>query len=261
MKLEARQLAVGYGGAPVLSGVDFAVPEGKIATLIGANGSGKSTLLKTFGRLRAPLGGAALLDGRSVWAYPPAALARELAILPQLRESPAALTVGELAALGRYAHRAGRAADRAAVERALVRTRLSELRDRRLGELSGGERQRAWIAMTLAQEPKTLLLDEPTTYLDIRCQFEVIELVRDLNREMGLTVLMVLHDLDLAARCSDLILTVSGGTVTHAGTPEEILTPAILAETFGIGAEILRDAAGNLHCLVTGRVPDAPAEV
>lgn len=260
MKLEICELTAGYGTLQVLESLNLEVPEGKIVTLLGANGSGKSTLLKTVGRLLKPRCGTVLLDGQSVHAGDTRELARQLAVLPQLHQAPEHLTVEELVKLGRFPHRREAGRDRAAVERALQLTRLERLRHRTLGTLSGGERQRAWIALTLAQEPRVLLLDEPTTYLDIRGQFEVLELVRQLRDELALTVLMVLHDLNLAARVSDCLVTLKDGRIHRFGTPREVLTVAELRAVFGVEALIALDETGIPNCIPVGAVRERSGE-
>ena len=258
MKLEVKGLRGGYGGKPVLDGVEFTVEPGTVATLLGANGCGKSTLLKMIGRILKPEGGSVLLDGRAVGQYDTAELARKMAILPQLHQAPGDLTVEELTAFGRFPHKKGRpglnAHDREMIGDALRRTRMDHLRHRPVGTLSGGERQRAWIAMTLAQEPEILLLDEPTTFLDVCCQFEIAELIRDLNRERGITVLMILHDLNLAARCSDQLILLKDKRVYRAGAPGEVLTVPNLRAVFGIEAKIIPNETGVPYCIAVGSV-------
>ena len=260
MKLEVTSLSAGYGCKLVLDGVELTVPDGRVVTLVGANGSGKSTLLKAVGRLLKPKGGSILLDGREIRDYDTAELARRMAILPQLHHAAGEITVRELVGFGRFPHRTGlgglNAHDREVIEESLHLTRLEAFGDRRVGTLSGGERQRAWIAMTLAQEPKLLLLDEPTTFLDIRCQFDVIELIGDLNRRLGITVLMVLHDLNLAARCSDLLVTLKERRIRNVGTPLEIKTPETLRDIFEIESSILTGADGIPCCIPTGSVKE-----
>ncbi len=263
MKLEISRLCAGYGAKPVLDGVDLTIPEGSVTTLLGANGSGKSTLLKVIGRLLAPRSGAVLLDGKRIHSFNTAELARELALLPQLHHAPGETTVRELVGFGRFPHRTGlggfTARDRAVVAEMLELTRLTGLADRRITTLSGGERQRAWIAMTLAQQPKLLLLDEPTTFLDIRCQYEIIELVRDFNRRLGVTVVMVLHDLNLAARCSDLLVALKDRRIRCAGSVREIMRPDILREIFGIESEIAEGSDRIPYCIPTGSVRESAA--
>ena len=256
MRLELQELAAGYGKKIILDGVSLEAPEGKILTLLGPNGCGKSTLLKTIGRLLRPRGGAVLLDGKSIHQLDTAKLARDLAILPQLHHAPADLSVRQLVSCGRFPHRKGFGPpgkhDTKVVDHVLEQTRLTGLAHRPLATLSGGERQRAWIAMTLAQEPNLLLLDEPTTFLDICCQFEIIELVRELNRELGITVVMVLHDLNLAARCSHLLAAIRDGKLRYAGSAEEILRPEILREIFEIEAKVVTGADGLPYCIPVG---------
>ncbi len=257
MKIDVQSICASYGSDPVLNGVDFSVEPGTVVTLLGANGCGKSTLLKVVGRLLAPSGGAVLLDGKSVRDYSAPELARQMAVLPQIHDAEQELTVRELAAYGRFPHRASfrmtlSGHDQEIVERSIRLMRLEKLRDRELSTLSGGERQRAWIAMTLAQEPRVLLLDEPTTFLDICCQFEILETVRMLNRKLGLTVVMVLHDLNSAARCSDRLIMLKDRAVCYSGTPREVMTPAILRDVFEIEAEILPGKDGVPYCVPTG---------
>ncbi len=260
MRLELKSLFAGYGAKLVLDGVSLDIPEKSIVTLVGPNGCGKSTLLKAVGRLLKPKHGTILLDGKAIRDYDTQTLARQMAILPQLHHAAGEITVAELVGFGRFPHRAGlggiNSHDREVIGEVLRLTRLEELRDRAVCTLSGGERQRAWIAMTLAQEPKLLLLDEPTTFLDIRCQFDVIELVRDLNQRLGITVLMVLHDLNLAARCSDQLITLKERKIRHIGTPLEILTPGILREIFEIESTIHLGGDGIPYCVPTGSVKE-----
>ena len=256
MKLEVKEICGGYGAKFVLEGVDFTVEPGTIATLLGANGCGKSTLLKMIGRILAPKSGQVLLDGRQVQNFDTGALARRMAILPQLHHAPGDLTVEELVSYGRFPHKRGMPGlsrrDREKIEDALRMTRLENLRNRPLDTLSGGERQRAWIAMTLAQEPELLLLDEPTTFLDICCQFEITELIRRLNRERGITVLMILHDLNMAASCSDQLIMLKDHRIFCCGTPREVLTPENLRAVFGIESRILQTETGVPYCIATG---------
>ncbi len=256
MELEVREIKGGYGADLVIDGVSFTVRSGSVVTLLGPNGSGKSTLLKMLGRILKPRSGAVLLDGKEVFSLDSAALARKMAVLPQLHQAPGEITVEELVTLGRYPHRGWNfvmsSTDREAVERSLAMTRMTQFRDRPMNSLSGGERQRAWIAMTLAQEPELLLLDEPTTFLDISCQFEIVEIIRKLNRGSGLTVIMVLHDLNLAAACSDTLIMLKDRKIHCTGTPAEVLTPEILREVFQIEARIVMLEEGYPCCITTG---------
>ncbi|MDD3119064.1 MAG: ABC transporter ATP-binding protein [Victivallales bacterium] len=244
MKLNITALCAGYGrDNRVIDHLTLTVEEGEIITLIGANGSGKSTLLKTIGRLLPPESGGVYLDGRAVHDWPTGQLAREMAILPQLNSAPDDLSVAELVAYGRYPYRqrwrSSSDHDRAMVRQALQLTHLAALRDRPVATLSGGERQRAWIAMTLAQEPQVLLLDEPTTFLDVCHQLEIIELIGRMNRELGLTIVMVLHDLNLAARCSHRLAAIKDRRIRYLGSAAEIMTPEILRDIFNIQARII----------------------
>ena len=256
MKLEVRELCGGYGAKLVLDGIDLTVEPGSVVSLLGANGCGKSTLLKMIGRILTPKSGSILLDGQSIRQFDTAELARKMAILPQLHHAPGDLTVAELAAFGRFPHRKGLPGlsrhDREMIEDALKLTRMDSLRDRPVGTLSGGERQRAWIAMTLAQEPELLLLDEPTTFLDVCCQFEIAELIRKLNRERGISVLMILHDLNLAAGCSDRLVMLKDRRICCSGTPAEVLTRDNLRAVFGIESKIIQTEEGIPYCLAVG---------
>ncbi|GAA5482268.1 ABC transporter ATP-binding protein [Haloferula sargassicola] len=241
----------------VLHGVSLDIPAGKITSLIGPNGSGKSTLLKALARQLAPESGTVLLDGRSIHDLPAREFARTLGILFQEHRAPGETTVEELAMHGRYPH--GRflhgpsERDFEAVEEALRLTDLTGLRDRPVNELSGGQRQLAWIAMALAQETRFLFLDEPTTFLDLAHQFDLMDLVVRLNREMRKTLVLVLHDLNLAARYSHQLVALHEGRIACQGAPDEVLTPAMLREVFEIEATILRDDYDRLHCVPEGR--------
>ena len=262
MKLELCTLSGGYGAKLVIDGVSLTIRDRSIVTLLGPNGCGKSTLLKMIGRILKPRSGEVLLDGKSVNRIDTAQLARRLALLPQQQHSSPDLTVEELVMLGRFPHRRGpwtaSPRDREAVDKALNMTRLQGLRHRLTRTLSGGERQRTWIAMTLAQEPELLLLDEPTTFLDICCQFEIVELVRSLNRQFGITVIMVLHDLNLAASCSDELIMLKDRAIRYAGPPREVMTPEILREVFSIESRITWSPEGVPCCMALGST--RPAE-
>lgn len=258
MKLEVQNLYAGYPGNAVLTGIEFTVTAGEIVTLLGPNGCGKSTLLKVIGRLLKPKSGQVLLDGRQVHSCDTADLARKMAILPQFHDFAGEITVRELVGFGRFPHRTGlgmmNANDRQIIEEALKLTELDKLGNRRVATLSGGERQRTWIAMTIAQQPEILLLDEPTTFLDVHCQLEIIEMIRNLNQQMNLTILMVLHDLNLAARCSDRLIMLKDGQVRYTGTPQEIMTPAIIREIFEVEPEIVTGKDGTPYFIPTKSV-------
>ena len=227
--LRAEGLAAGYGGAAVVRDISFSVRPGEILTLIGPNGAGKSTLLKALSSLNTRYDGQVLLDGEDVRAMGRQELSKKLAILPQGATAPADVTVAQLVDFGRFPYRSwlrpsDPKADREAVEWAIDRTHLNDFKDRRVAVLSGGERQRAWIAMALAQQPQILLLDEPTTYLDIGHQLEVMNIVDEINRDYKMTVIMVLHDINHALQYSDEIVVVKNHGIFAHGTPKEILT-------------------------------------
>ncbi|GAA1680384.1 iron-dicitrate ABC transporter ATP-binding protein [Citricoccus zhacaiensis] len=244
-ELRAEGLAVGYGERHVLSGLDLEIEPGTVTSIVGANASGKSTLLRTLSRLLSPAGGQVLLDGRSVHSMPSKELARVLGLLPQSPVSPDGITVADLVGRGRHPHqrmfRAWSAADDAAVAHALDATATADLADRPVDELSGGQRQRVWIAMVLAQQTDLLLLDEPTTFLDVSHQIEVLDLLADLNRDRGTTIVMVLHDLNLAARYSDRLVALEGGRVYAAGPASAVLTEQCVQDVFGLRSRIIDD--------------------
>jgi len=243
--LEARGLSVGYDRTAVIRDLDLTIEHGTVTTFLGANGCGKSTLLKALGRVLKPLAGEVLLDGRPIRKEPNRAVARQLAILPQSPLAPAGTSVLDLVMRGRNPHqswaRPWTAEDAAVAEDAIAATGLTEVAHRDVASLSGGQRQRAWIALVLAQRADTLLLDEPTTYLDLAHQLDVLRLVRRINREQGSTVVMVLHDLTLAARYSDRLVVLHDGGVVADGTPAQVLTPAVLAQAFGLHARVVPD--------------------
>lgn len=240
-----RDIYVSYGKKEVLRGLTLDVPRGSVVTLIGQNGCGKSTLLKTVSGAAAPHRGEAVYLNRALSAYPRRKLAQKIAYLAQIHDSPPDIDVRTLVSYGRFPYsrfgRAMTAHDAAAIDGALSLTGLTHLKDRTLATLSGGERQRAWIAMTVAQEPEILILDEPTTYLDVSYQVEVLELVRRLNRERGITIVMVLHDINLAARYSDLLAAVQSGTLFAALPPDEMVTEQNLRAVFEIESAVYRD--------------------
>jgi iron complex transport system ATP-binding protein len=245
MELKADKLILDYGSDPIIENFSLDVKAGEIITLIGSNGSGKSTVLKAMGRTLKPSRGAVYLDGKALLSYDTKALARKMAMLPQSHNTPADLTVRDLVAYGRFPHsgifRASGSKDKEAVDKALYLTQLEELQDRFVSTLSGGERQRAWIALNLAQEPSVLLLDEPTTFLDISHQFELLELVSDMNRNMGIAIVMVLHDLNHAARYSDRIIAIKNKGIYCSGTVKEVMTEKNLREIFNIKTRIIHE--------------------
>ncbi len=259
--VEARDVYVRYGPREALRGASLTVSRGEVMAIIGPNGSGKSTLLRALGRMRKPDSGEVCFDGRDVWRISPREFARRVAFLPQAPEAPPDLTVAELVWRGRFPHRgllsAATPADRNAVEAAIAQAGLDALRDRPLATLSGGERQRAWIGLALAQEPELLLLDEPTTFLDIGHQQELLGLLARLNEARGLTVIMVMHDVAQAAHYAHRIVALLGGRVLHDGSPSEVVTAELISSLFGAYVTILYDPATGAPVLV----PIAPQSV
>lgn len=243
--LAARDLSAGHGRTVVVPELTLEVEQGTVTALVGPNGSGKSTLLMTLARVLRRHGGEVLLDGRPVQEYTSTEVARRLGVLPQTSVAPTGATVRELVEQGRYPQLGAwamlRRRDDAAMRRALELTALTGLADRRLDSLSGGERQRAWIAMTLAQETGVLLLDEPTTYLDVRHQIDLMRLVEHLRDEHEMTVVMVLHDLNQAARHADRIVAMREGHVVADGSPAAVLTSDTLRAVFDVDAVVLAD--------------------
>ena len=263
--LEAHGVRLAYEDRVVAEDLSLAVPPGRITAIIGANACGKSTLLRALARLLAPTAGTVTLGGTDVAGIPTRRVATELAILPQQPDAPDGVTVAELVGRGRYPHqgwfRRWSAEDDAAVVAALAATGTGDVADRVVGELSGGQRQRVWIAMTLAQQTGILLLDEPTTFLDLAHQLEVLDLLVDLNAERGTTVVMVLHDLNLAARYADHLVAMRAGAVVAAGSPTEVLTPQHLQEVFGLRATVMTDPVSGTPLVVpVGRHGNAVTE-
>ncbi|MGY4690609.1 ABC transporter ATP-binding protein [Salibacterium sp. K-3] len=244
-KLSTEHIAVAYNDHTIIDDMNIEVPEGVITSIIGPNGCGKSTLLKAMSRIMKPSGGAVYLNGRNIHEMKTKDVAKEMAILAQSPDIPQTLTVSQLVSFGRYPHRrgAGRmtAADKEAVEKAIVDTGMIEYKDRTLDALSGGQRQRAWIAMALAQETEVMLLDEPTTYLDMAHQLEVLELLESLNKQEERTIVMVLHDLNHAARFSDHLIAMRDGDAKHIGHPSEVISKPVLRKVFGIDAHVVTD--------------------
>jgi iron complex transport system ATP-binding protein len=241
--LLGRNLRLAYGDRIVAEGLEIEVPTGQVTALVGPNACGKSTALRALARLLTPAAGAVYLDGDPIRELPHRELARRLALLPQTPIAPDGITVRDLVARGRTPHqrwwRQWSSADEQVVDAALAATGTTELADRALDELSGGQRQRVWIAMALAQDTRILLLDEPTTYLDLAYQIDVLELIRDVNHRNGTTVVMVLHDLNQACRYADHLVAMRGGTVIGAGRPTEVVTPDLVREVFGLDSQII----------------------
>jgi iron complex transport system ATP-binding protein len=252
-RLAARGVTVGYGARTVIDDLDVAIPPGVVTTIIGPNGCGKSTLLRTLSRLLKPSKGTVVLDGDDIARLRTRDVARKLGLLPQAPVAPEGLTVADLVARGRHPHqswlRQWSSDDADVVERALAMTGVSDLADRPVDALSGGQRQRVWISMTLAQGTDLLLLDEPTTYLDLAHAMDVLDLVDDLH-ESGCTVVMVLHDLNLAARYSDNLIVMRAGSILAQGHPRDVLTADLLHEAFGLRAKVIDDPVGDRPLIV-----------
>ncbi|MFE4499986.1 ABC transporter ATP-binding protein [Rhodococcus sp. NPDC056743] len=253
-RLVAKDLTLGYGDRIIVDGLDLEIPTGVITTVIGPNGCGKSTLLRALGRLLKPKSGSVVLDGKAISSMKTKDVARVLGMLPQTPVAPEGLTVGDLVARGRHPHqswiRQWSADDEGEVAQALELTGVSDLADRPVDQLSGGQRQRAWISMALAQGTDILLLDEPTTYLDLAHSMEVLDLVDQLHEEMGRTVVMILHDLNLAVRYSDHLIVMRDGAVVASGVPKDIISAELLLEVFGLEAAVIDDPVSDRPLIV-----------
>ncbi|MDR2378088.1 MAG: ABC transporter ATP-binding protein [Bifidobacteriaceae bacterium] len=262
--LKAKALCLGYRDLLVIDALELVIPPGRLTAIVGANACGKSTLLRAMSRLLAPRSGEVVLDGKQVHRIPTKELARTLGLLPQTPIAPDGITVADLVGRGRSPHRRPLSrwsrADDQAVAAALEATDTLDLADRAVDELSGGQRQRVWIAMALAQETDLLLLDEPTTFLDVAHQLEVLDLLAELNRDRGTTIIMVLHDLNLAARYADHLVAIAGGRVHSAGPAEAVLTPATIRAVFGVDSQVIVDpTSGRPLMLPIGRRRPSPA--
>ncbi|WP_054812907.1 ABC transporter ATP-binding protein [Nocardia arizonensis] len=273
-RLAAEAITVGYGDRVVIDGLTLEIGQGIVTTVIGPNGCGKSTLLRALGRLSRPARGRVVLDGKAISSMKTKDVARVIGMLPQTPVAPEGLTVADLVARGRHPHqswiRQWSAADEAEVMSALEQTGIADLAGRPLDELSGGQRQRAWISMALAQGTDILLLDEPTTYLDLAHSIDVLDLVDRLHDEMGRTVVMVLHDLNLAIRYSDRLLVMHAGRIVAQGAPADIIDADLLREVFGLAASVLEDPVsgrpmivpiGTRHVRGSARAPRPVCEV
>ncbi|OAT72533.1 ABC transporter ATP-binding protein [Parageobacillus thermoglucosidasius] len=255
VRLYTKDLNIGYHEHLIVKDLNIEIPDQKITAIIGPNGCGKSTLLKTLTRIIAPQSGTVVLDGKQIFNENTKVLARKMAILPQTPESPGGLTVGELVSYGRFPYQKGfghlTKKDYEVIDWALEVTGTIEFKYRPVDSLSGGQRQRVWIAMALAQETDIIFLDEPTTYLDMAHQLEVLELLQKLNVEQGRTIVMVLHDLNQAARFADYIIALKDGKIVKAGNGDEVMTRDVLKQVFHIDAEIGRDPRTNKPICLT----------
>jgi iron complex transport system ATP-binding protein len=256
--LQVEGVTLGYGDRVVVDSLDLMVPPGRITAIVGANACGKSTLLRAMSRLLAPKAGRVILDGHDLHKLPTKQVARTLGLLPQSPIAPEGIVVADLVSRGRNPHQGMLARwsteDDEAIAEALRLTETLELADRPVDELSGGQRQRAWIAMALAQHTDILLLDEPTTFLDVSHQVDVLDLLTDLNRRRGTTIVMVLHDLNLAARYADHLIAMSAGRLHAAGDPHDVLTTEVVRDVFGMDSQVIVDpVSGKPMVLPIGR--------
>ncbi|HYP72775.1 MAG TPA: ABC transporter ATP-binding protein [Microbacterium sp.] len=256
--LRTEGLVSGYGRTTIVDDVDVEIPAGRICVIVGANACGKSTLLKTISRLIPAQAGAVILDGERIDRMPTKDLARTLGLLPQQPVAPEGIAVADLVGRGRHPHqklfRSWTADDDRAVAEALTATGVLDLSDRAVDELSGGQRQRVWIAMALAQETDILLLDEPTTFLDVSHQVEVLDLLTDLNASRGTTIVMVLHDINLAARYADHLFALKKGRVVANGPPSEVVTSELVRDVFDLDSLVIPDpVSGTPLVLPRGR--------
>ena len=247
--LQTKNLHAGYEQKLILNDVNISIPQNKISIIIGANGCGKSTLLKTMARLIKPARGEVVLDGKSIHQMPPKQLAKTLGLLPQSPVVPEGISVADLVGRGRFPHQtlfgSWSKKDYEAVAEALEMMNITEFADRNIDELSGGQRQRVWIAMALAQQTDILFLDEPTTYLDITYQVEILDLLTDLNKKYGTTIVMVLHDINLSARYADYLFTMKEGQLIAEGAPEDIVTSELIKETFNLECAVITDPVSH----------------
>jgi iron complex transport system ATP-binding protein len=254
VRLAAERVTLAYDDAVVVRDLDLQLTEGSFTAIVGPNGCGKSTLLRALGRLMRPASGQVLLDGRAIARTPTREVARVLGLLPQAPVAPDGLTVADLVARGRHPHqtwlRQWSRDDEAVVAEALAWTDLAGLAGRPVDELSGGQRQRAWISMALAQGTDLLLLDEPTTYLDLAHQVEVLDLLTDLNRRRGTTVVIVMHDLNLACRYADHLVALKDGQVVAAGPSHAVVTTETIAEVYGLTARVIEDPVSHTPTVI-----------
>ena len=256
--LSAESLTLAYGDRTIVEGMDLQIPPGRITAIVGANGCGKSTLLRALARLMAPRAGQVILDGEALHGRPTKEIARIMGLLPQGPVAPEGIAVADLVGRGRHPHQKLLARwnqhDYDVVAQSLEATGIADLADRPVDELSGGQRQRVWIAMALAQETDILLLDEPTTFLDVAHQVEVLDLLTDLNRERGTTIVMVLHDMNLAARYADHMFALRSGRLVAGGPPREVVTSELIRDVFDLDALVIPDPlSGTPIILPRGR--------
>ena len=253
-RLQARDLTIGYDRRVISESLSVDIPDGAFTVIVGPNACGKSTLLRALSRLLTPTAGSVLLDGKAITSYPAKVVARQLGLLPQSSIAPDGIRVGDLVARGRYPHqkliRQWSAADEAAVVEAMAATGVTELSSRLVDELSGGQRQRVWVAMVLAQQTPLVLLDEPTTFLNIAHQIDLLDLCARLNREQGHTMVAVLHDLNHACRYADHLIVMKDGRIVTEGVPAEVVTADLVAEVFGLACRIIDDPESHTPLVI-----------
>lgn len=253
--INTKELNISYGDIDIVKDLNLNIPKGKITTIIGANGCGKSTILKTLARILKPKSGEIYINGIEMKEQSSKELAKVMAVLPQSPQAPSGLSVEELVEYGRFPHKnsgkTSKKEEKEIIKWALKETKISEFADRAIDSLSGGQRQRAWIAMALAQETDILLLDEPTTYLDLAHQLEVLKVLEDLNKNQGRTIVMVIHELNNAARFADHMIGVKKGKIVCEGTPNDVMTKENLREIFNIDAEIVKEPRTNKPVCIT----------
>ena len=258
MGIQVKNLEMRYGDKIAVKDANIQIYDGEIVTIIGPNGSGKSTLIKAMSRCLKPKNGEILLDGMNINKIPTKVISRKMAILPQVKNVSGDITVETLVSYGRYPHlnfgQRLKKHDYDAIDWAIEKTGLMDIKTQNVITLSGGERQRAWIAMALAQKPEILILDEPTTFLDISYQLEVLELVKELNQSLGITVVMVLHDLNQAARYSDNIYVLNEGQICKYGEPSNIINPELLKDIFRIEAHVYEDKVNSCPYFIPHKI-------
>ena len=251
---QAEHVTAGYDNKTILHDISVTIPSNEISIIIGANGCGKSTLLKTMARLIKPTSGQVTLDGKPIHKVPPKQLARVLGLLPQSPIVPEGITVADLVGRGRFPYhtflKGWTKKDYEAVAEAMEIMNITEFADCHIDELSGGQRQRVWIAMALAQQTDILFLDEPTTYLDITYQVEILDMLTDLNKKFGTTIVMVLHDINLSARYADHIFALHNGKLVAEGAPAEVVTSSLIKDIFGLDCMVIQDPVSHSPSVV-----------
>lgn len=258
MILTGKNIEVNFGKKEILKGINIEINKGEIVTIIGPNGSGKSTLIKALCRIIKPKKGEIFLDGQNIFTESTKKVAQKIALLPQIKTAQGDVTVERLVQYGRFPHTSlmspVTAEDKAVIEWAMEKTGIKEMKERYVNTLSGGERQRVWIAMALAQKPEVLILDEPTTFLDISYQIEVLELIKELNNTLGITVVMVLHDINQAVRYSHRIYVLNKGCIEAYGDADKLLHKDLLRDVFHIDVDIYKDSRNDCHYFIPHRL-------